>query len=658
MRCVKKRISFILSLFLLVFVTGNAQYEHKRDSLLKLLTLPQSDSARSLVYIKICAFIQDTEPDKAIPYVDTALTFAERSKNPYSISNAYNQYGIVYFNKGALEKSLSYYLKSLKIREELKDEKLIAGSYNNIGRIYEHLGNYPLALDYYQKALDINRRAGNESWENINLNNMGNVYGRQAKYEEAKKYFLLSYDLSKKIKDDRSLALACSNLSLVYSFTGTMDKAIEMQLMALEIRKKMQNLAGISASYQALAEFSRQTKDLKKGVNYCLESIEYAKRSGDLDAQSLAYGTLAELYFDLKDFKGSAENYKKYNTIKDSLFKTESTRTISEMQTRYDTEKKENEINLLKSKQEVKDQELSRQRVIIYSVAGGLFLLLLLALLLVRSNKVKQKANAELAVAYRQIEEKNKDITDSIRYAKRIQDTILPPSSLVKQLLPSSFILFRPRDIVSGDFYWMHHAGEFTFLAAVDCTGHGVPGAFMSIVASNLLNKAVVEKNITDPGKILDLINTELSGQTASEQDQFHFRDGMDISIVKLYSGNKRFEFAGANNDVWVLRSNDLLTLKSDKMAVDGVVSEEKKFTTNSFDLKMNDRIYLFSDGFADQFGGDKGKKLKYKNLQKLILDTAPGDLASQKIKLDEFLIKWMGDHEQVDDILIIGISI
>lgn len=265
----------------------------------------------------------------------------------------------------------------------------------------------------------------------------------------------------------------------------------------------------------------------------------------------------------------------------------------------------------------------------------------------------------KLQVAYSEIDEKNKDITDSIHYAKRIQEAILPADSTIKQLLPDSFVFYKPKDIVSGDFYWLEQWGPQTLVAAVDCTGHGVPGAFMSIVAHNILTQTVNVLGLAKPALILNETNTQLSKKLNQDPEEATVRDGMDIALCAINYKKSTMEFAGANNPLWLIRNNLVIEINGDKFPIGAFVGEElQRFTNHEWEIQKGDCIYMFTDGFADQFGGPKGKKFKYKQLQELLLQIHSKPMAEQKQILQQTNDEWQGELEQVDDILIIGIRI
>ncbi|MGZ4033456.1 MAG: SpoIIE family protein phosphatase, partial [Bacteroidia bacterium] len=265
----------------------------------------------------------------------------------------------------------------------------------------------------------------------------------------------------------------------------------------------------------------------------------------------------------------------------------------------------------------------------------------------------------KLQTAYSEIDEKNKDITDSIHYAKRIQQAILPSESLWKQLLPESFILYKPKAIVSGDFYWLEKWGNQTLVGAVDCTGHGVPGAFMSIVGHNILTQAVNVLGLSKPALILNETNKQLSKKLNQDPDVATVRDGMDIALIAINYPKLKIEFAGANNPLWIIRDNQLIQLAGNKFPIGVFIGEElQQFTNHEWELQKGDCIYIFTDGYADQFGGPKGKKFKYKQFQELLLNNHQKPFEEQKIILEKTIVDWIGDLEQIDDILVIGIKI
>ena len=270
----------------------------------------------------------------------------------------------------------------------------------------------------------------------------------------------------------------------------------------------------------------------------------------------------------------------------------------------------------------------------------------------VKIQNQKKEINAQKLI----IEEKNREIIDSINYAKRIQAAILPSTEYIKTYLPDSFIIYKPKDIVAGDFYWVHPLPEknkpTVLFAACDCTGHGVPGALVSVVCHNALNRSVTEYGLSDPGKILDKTREIVIEEF--EKSDGEVKDGMDIALCLL--SDNTLLFSGANNPLWIIRDNEIIEIKADKQPI-GKHEQATPFSTKEIKLKKNDNIYIFSDGYADQFGGEKSKKLKASNMKKLFLSIQDKSLSDQKSLIDEQFEIWKGDLEQLDDICIIGVK-
>jgi serine phosphatase RsbU (regulator of sigma subunit) len=274
---------------------------------------------------------------------------------------------------------------------------------------------------------------------------------------------------------------------------------------------------------------------------------------------------------------------------------------------------------------------------------------------------VKQKEEIEtkrdeLSDKNYQIELKNKDITDSINYAKRIQDAILPAIETIREGFPDSFVLYYPKDIVSGDFYWCCKRKDQFFIAAVDCTGHGVPGAFMSMIGQNLLNKIVIDEGHTDPGTILQQLNNGVKFAFSASQKEMAAKDGMDIALISYRPSENKIIYAGANRPLYFVRNNELEEIKATKSAIGGYTPIDFNFNMHEFTLQKGDLVYITSDGYADQFGGKEGKKFMTKKLKELLISNHTQSMDKQKEMLDSNLQNWKMGYDQVDDVLVIGI--
>ena len=320
------------------------------------------------------------------------------------------------------------------------------------------------------------------------------------------------------------------------------------------------------------------------------------------------------------------------------------------------------ELAEIESQARIKQQnsDLQQEKMQRYYLYGGLFFLLIFGGLMYNRFKVTQRQKHIIEDQKREvdkqkelIEETHKEITDSIAYAKRIQSAILPPTSLINENLKDSFVLYKPKDIVAGDFYWLETKDNKVFFAAADCTGHGVPGAMVSVICNNALNRSVREFGCSDPGKILDQARTLVIQEFEKSEDEV--KDGMDIALCVLEGTN--LHFSGANNPLWIIRNNELLETKADKQPI-GKFQYAEAFTTHSMALNKGDTIYIFTDGFIDQFGGERGKKYKAKAFKELLLRIQDKTMKQQMQLIEEAFENWRGKLEQIDDVCVIGVRI
>ncbi len=339
---------------------------------------------------------------------------------------------------------------------------------------------------------------------------------------------------------------------------------------------------------------------------------------------------------------------------------------IADLGFKLENEKKQHEIENLHRERELsqlrlnsKNAKLNEQQQTIAFFVLGLIICSVMIFFIVRSNLIRRKINAELNLQKQEIEHKNKEITDSINYAKRIQQAILPPVELVYSVLKDSFVLYKPKDVVSGDFYGFIQREDQVIIIAADCTGHGVPGAFMSMIGNDQLNNIINEKKITEPAKILDELHKGIRGALKQDQSHGQTRDGMDIALCKINLRNNKLEYAGAMRPLWLVRQGKLMETKADKQPIGGLDTEGRKpFTNHTIDLQKDDCIYIFTDGYADQFGGEKGKKFMVKNFEKMLLEINTLSMAEQSKLINEKFEIWKANNEQVDDVLVIGIKI
>jgi serine phosphatase RsbU (regulator of sigma subunit) len=581
--------------------------------------------------------------------------------------------GLLYFDKGQYEKALNQFIAAENVAENLSDKKALAAVMQNIGIVYQTQAFYDKALVNYISALNNFKEINDRSSTASVYTSMGSLYYELKDNEKALDYFMKSLAIMEELNDKKGIADGLNNTAMIYEEMKNYSKAMEYHRKSLRLSREQSNLRSVSTSLYNIALIYNSLHDNDNAIKYIDSASAIATTEGYFEFLKEYYSTLSEIFYKKNDFKTALHYYTLLSVLKDTLVNQDRNKQIVEMSTKYQTEKKEKENQILKQQNDLQDMSINRQKVINYSVTVGLILVLILAFYIFRGYRQKQKANAllekkqveiivkneELEFANRVIKDKNKDITDSIRYAKRLQTAILKPENTLGSYFDDGFIFFRPKDIVSGDFYWFEKFGNLTLVAAADCTGHGVPGAFMSIIGCNLLSQTVNEHAITRPAAILNSVNKGLSKVLQQRNEEVSVKDGMDIALCVFNSDKMFLEYSGAFNPMWLVRNGVLMEFKGDKFPVGAFVDNEVRiFKNHEMPVEKGDQVYLFSDGFADQFGGPAGKKIKYKTLQKLIIENYAKPSSVQKEIFEQAFIEWMGDLEQVDDVLLMSVKI
>ena len=436
---------------------------------------------------------------------------------------------------------------------------------------------------------------------------------------------------------------------------------------------------GHAYNYLELGNTYLQKKELQEAERYLLNALRISENNELEGLKVEIYKYLSLLYQQKNDYKKAFTFQDLYMSSKENIESDESKNEILKKELEYDFSKRQElQRKDAENKQAVSNAEIRSQKKLTTGAVIALVVLSGLILIVFRSYNQKRKANDIISKQKELVEHKNKEILDSINYVKYIQNALLPSEKVISDLHVDCFILFKPKDIVSGDFYWIHNNPSTqtneneVYIAAVDCTGHGVPGALVSVVGNNGLNRCVKEFGINDTGKILDKLS-ELVEETF-EKSENELKDGMDISLLKIKSDTSisadknlvHVQWSGANNPIWIIKNSvssngvenkEIIEIKADKQPV-GKYDDRRPFATHQLILQKGDRLYLFTDGYADQFGGPKGKKFKYRQLEDLLVSTAHLDLNDQKQALENAFENWIGNHEQVDDVCIIGIRL
>ncbi|OFX46497.1 MAG: hypothetical protein A2046_15505 [Bacteroidetes bacterium GWA2_30_7] len=686
------------------------------------VTIGKKLMSKCYSYIGIVHFLQGSY-DNAIEYFIKSLKIEEELNNKSGMTYCYNFIGQVYYKIGSYYKAIEYYQISLKISEELNDKIGMIYCYNNIAGVHFEKGNYEESIEYIQNALKIVEEINDKKEMSNCYSNLGSNYKKQGNFDKATEYYLKALKIKQELNDINGLAIIYLNIADL----------------------------NISLADSSILNENQRFSFLNKAIEYGIRAYDLAVEIDALPTKNNAAESLKNAYIKIGRFKEAIKFAEIFIATKDSMFSEEKTKSLAEMGAKYESEKRELTIQKLEKEKLLQNETLARknaeskkQRILIFSFLAGFLIILVFSIFLYRLFIQKKIANIILSQQKEEIsaqrdeietqrdlvteqkehiEEIHKEVTDSINYAERIQRSFLatkelldenlnlslrgtasPDSSSGKQSLstPPSlrgtkqsfedetnyFVFFKPKDVVSGDFYWAGKLQNGNFaLATADSTGHGVPGAIMSILNISSLEKAV-EQGICEPSEILNHTRKTIIERLKKDGSPEGGKDGMDASLICFDFENLKLTYSAANNPIWIIRpvtqssglldepevhvtgedasanlkpqtlNLKLIELNPDKMPIGKHDKDQISFTQHEFQLQKGDVIYTLTDGFQDQFGGPKGKKFMTKNLKQLLITNCQLPMEEQKQVLEKTLVEWIGDGEQIDDITIMGIRI
>ncbi len=619
-------------------------------------------------------------------HIEAEQTMQEHLKEVIELGNKqvladyYISLGIYKRKRSAHTEALGFYHKALDQYLEIKNYKGAANVLHNIANVFGDQLNHSEAIKYHRKAAKMRRERDLPQDLIYSWMSLCGVYSRTGELDSSKHYLSLLDDPELDVTVSLGiLSYAYSNVGICHANHGYYDEAIPYYEKALALREEAGYGDDIANSKINLGTVLMNSGDLNSTEKLCLEGLEYGEAHRSLFLKMNACQCLTEFYEKSGRTDLAYNYYKDFIKFRDSSdnYKGEAEALQTQMNYEFEKERLQDSLefsqkealhknNLAKQKAENEKQDLELQNKQIQERAlyGGIALSIAFLIFVIirlnitrRQKKEIQKQKHEVERQKELVETKNHEITESINYAKRLQEAILPDRALFRELLPKSFILYKPKDIVAGDFYWLERKGDLIFFAAADCTGHGVPGAMVSVVCSNALSKTVIEENVHQPAAILNRAR-ELVIERFSRSGEL-VKDGMDISLACFNSKTMELEWSGANNPIWILKegAGSLTEAKGDKQPI-GLYDKQTDFTNHKFQLAKGDQIYLFSDGYIDQFGGESGKKLKSSGFKKLILKHAHLEAEAQCQQLSDFFTEWKGTLEQLDDVCVIGLRV
>jgi len=588
-----------------------------------------------------------SKPDSAFYYAQMLFEFAEITGNNHYMAIALNTQGVSYYSRSSFEEALLFYNKSIKLKQKTGNKKGIAASYNNIGAICEKQGDFEQALTYYNKSLIIDFEINYKSGVADSYNNIGNIHYLQKRYKQALNYYSKSLKLQKEIGDKKGIANSLNNIGSINYNQGDYRNALNYYSKSLKLQKEIGNKRGVAILLGNIGGIYNKHGDYTQALKLGKKAFSLAHEIGAKEIIQTSSELLYKIY-DITGYPAKAlEMYELSNQMRDSLNNKDVRKVIAQFEQKQTHEKEADRIKSLQ-------YEASKLRQLkTYSAAGVSLLSLMLGLFILRRFLYTRNQQRTIAAQKEVVEEQTKELTDSIYYAENIQKAILPSDEDMNKI-PEHFVLLKPKDIVSGDFYWMAEKEGRVYFAACDCTGHGVPGAFMSMLNSALLTEAVNEKNCTRPCDIFYEVRKGIIESMKQTGEVGSQKDGMDAALCS-WNKNGTLEYALANTPLFLIRNGELTETKGDKLPVGILTGEQIPFTHHELKVEKGDTVYIFSDGFPDQFGGPKQKKFMIKRFKQLLLDIHQQPLEAQRDKLDTTIEDWMDEEEQVDDILVVG---
>ncbi len=694
-----------LTILFLYLIVLQSFANTKVDSLKLLLATTIEDSVKIKIYTNIAnAYLYELNYDSVLTYCEKAIELSGPYQNMREIIRAYYWRGIVYFRIGVIEKALDNYLKALDLAKKLNSEYQ-TDILNDIGVLYKSQGEYLKAIEYFQRNLEYVESIHDSVLIGRTLNNMANVYFAYGVYQKSIEYYQKSIDIFKKLQKENYVGFLLINLGLVYKKLNNNTKALESFRQSQQIFEKLNFKSGIAQAKGEIGAFYAEQGNYGLAIRYVEESLKVyesigeklyianaLRQLGEIYQKSGAYGAalqyfqksiklykelnakkelldsyenIASVHAAMGNYKQAYENYKIYSTLKDSVLSEDYLKQMQQNEARYENEKKENEIKLQKAELAKKDEEAKRRNLFMLAIGFIAIIVLVFSIIIFKQYSDKKKANILLAEQNEQIKrqrdqifQQKKEITDSIHYASRIQQAVLSSPKIFEKFNIQYFILYKPRDIVSGDFYWINEKDDRLFVAAADCTGHGVPGAFMSMLGMALLNEIISKYDITNASQILDELRTLVIKSLHQSGSVEETKDGMDMALCVFDQKLSEVHFAGAFNPLYLVRGNDIIEGPADRMPVGFHDKLATPFTNTTIPLQRGDALYIFSDGYVDQFGGENGKKFMAKRFKQLLIDIHQKGMEEQKDILDKTITDWRGELDQVDDILVIGMRV
>jgi serine phosphatase RsbU (regulator of sigma subunit)/Tfp pilus assembly protein PilF len=663
-------ISAICIAIFIVIQSSTLVEGQSSDSLLHLLNhyMVKDDNKKFKLLCEIA--LNSADADTILKYSELAIKLAEKLNiNP---AQPFVLKGFGYLTCGKLDSSLAYLMKAANYYKADHNNIGLATAYNYISDAYNQQDNYDNAIYYLKNAVAIFRQEKDTLRLVSALNNLGYVNYCMGKYDTALIVYSNTSEIYQKLGHLSEYAICLGNSGLVYSRQSEFQKAEEYLLRAVDILTKQAKQSDERAVTEFMIEYAgilQHKGEIGKAIAFATVIFGKASENNFLSLERDAAYRLAKLYQASGKFDSAYHYQSLYINANDSIKSVRNIQKMADQRTEFEVAKKQAEVDVLR-----------KNKLIQLIVIIGLVLVILLAIGLIlvyyyslkRSQKLTtalderrillEKQGQELKERREELMQQKEEIISSINYAKRIQSAILPPQWYINEILNKNFIFYKPKEIVSGDFYWIKRVKSYTILVSADCTGHGVPGAFMSMLGISLLNEIVERRGITQANQILNEMREQIKQSLRQVGNEAEPKDGMDIALCVIDNNNNMMQFSGANNPLYIIKNNngesEFKEIIADQMPVGFYLSNEESFSNHEIKLNTGDTFYIFSDGYIDQNGGDENQRFNSSKFKKLLIDIHEQPMTRQKAILEQTLKDWMGEHSQRDDILVIGVKV
>jgi serine phosphatase RsbU (regulator of sigma subunit)/tetratricopeptide (TPR) repeat protein len=660
-----KQVVLLLS-FLTYSGAIKAQDLRYIDSLTKKIARQSVQDTTTVEMMNELAFeISYLNLDSGLAVAQRGLTLAKKLNFKHGIASAWNIMGTVYYDKADYKNSIECYTEARRILEQYNNPGLLIALYANLANTHMALEDFDNARHYMYDAKKLleGKKAKQEAFYAIYAT-LGEIYYQEGRFDSALYYCDLTLPIE---TDDRGYVSATySSKGYCHLNLKQYDLAERSFLEGIKIAEEIKSDYYYYGNLYGLGELYLKTGRTKESETALLRALDYFHRYALINMEMNVSESLYRLYNTGKRYDKALFYHVKYAAIRDSINSAETNKIARELEKKYENEKKKAQIEKLNLEKNASEAENERKgQLLLFAIIGCILVIIALGFA-VYAFINKRKANVELQALHQEVSEqknelfdKNKNITDSILYAQRIQKALLTSHSYIKESVEEFFILNKPKDIVSGDFYWAQKKGNDLYFMLADCTGHGVPGAFMSLLGISFMNELVVGKGLKETHTVLNELRSEIIMALTDKDDKdYEMKDGMDAVLCRFNFSKLHLEYTAANNAIVVVRNGIFMDLKGDKMPVGRSPKDNTPFSKHEFTLQKNDMVYMFSDGFPDQFGGPRGKKLKEKNLKAFLVQIASLSMEEQEKKLSNYFTEWKGDLEQIDDVCLAGFRI